>query len=123
MFLISSVPFQCPVSLVGQWIEEAKSKLADPVGVYPYHGQNRQRNPRRLAEHPIVVTTYQVLASDATRHTETAEGASYPPLEQIRWWRIVCDEGHELRDAQTKKSRAILNLVGDHKWLVSGKLR
>mmetsp|Transcript_8692 Transcript_8692/g.15747 ORF Transcript_8692/g.15747 Transcript_8692/m.15747 type:complete len:133 (-) Transcript_8692:2884-3282(-) len=33
----------CPVSLVGQWIEEAKSKLKDPGLMYPYHGQNRKR--------------------------------------------------------------------------------
>ena len=56
----------CPVSLVGQWIEEAKNKLANPGLVYPYHGQNRKRDASILAKKNIVVTTYQVLSSDKT---------------------------------------------------------
>lgn len=36
----------CAVSLVGQWIDEARSKLAadNPLRVYMYHGQNRLRD-------------------------------------------------------------------------------
>ena len=56
----------CPVSLVGQWIEEAKNKLTNPGLVYPYHGQNRKRDASILAKKNIVVTTYQVLSSDKT---------------------------------------------------------
>ena len=56
----------CPVSLVGQWIEEAKNKLTNPGLVYPYHGQNRKRDANILAKKNIVVTTYQVLSSDKT---------------------------------------------------------
>ncbi|KAL3900512.1 MAG: hypothetical protein SGARI_006228, partial [Bacillariaceae sp.] len=40
----------CPVSLVGQWIEEAKSRLKNPGLIYPYHGQNRKRDAKKLAE-------------------------------------------------------------------------
>ena len=53
----------CPVSLVGQWVEEAKSKLDNPGLVYPYHGQSRKRDADILAKKDIVVTTYQVLSS------------------------------------------------------------
>jgi SNF2 family DNA or RNA helicase len=112
---------QCHVSLVGQWIDEAKEKLKDPGLVYPYHGQNRKRNAATLAQNSIVVTTYQTLASDATYHAKKG-GADYcAPCEQVRWWRIICDESHSLREASTKKSMAIMNLVADNKWLVSGK--
>jgi hypothetical protein len=111
----------CHVSLVGQWIDEAKSKLSDPGLVYPYHGQSRKRDAKTLAKNAIVVTTYQTLASDATYHANKG-GADYcAPCEQVRWWRIVCDESHSLRQASTKKSQACMQLVGDHKWLVSGK--
>jgi SNF2 family DNA or RNA helicase len=36
----------CPVSLVGQWVSEAKSKLTAGVSlkIYEYHGSNRIRN-------------------------------------------------------------------------------
>lgn len=124
---LSPLPFtlcaQCNVSLVGQWIEEAKSKLEDPGLVYSYHGAGRKRDPHMLAHNSIVVTTYETLASDATYHArKSTEGAEYTaPCEQVRWWRIMCDESHVLRNASTKKTNAVLNLVGDNKWLVSGK--
>jgi len=54
----------CNVSLVGQWIDEAKSKLKDPGLVYSYHGQGRKRDASVLARNAVVVTTYSVLASD-----------------------------------------------------------
>jgi hypothetical protein len=108
--------------LVGQWIEEAKSKLEDPGLVFPYHGQGRKRDANILSRNSIVVTTYQVIASDATRRAKKAGKDYRPPLEQVQWWRIICDEGHSLREGQTQRSKAVLSLVADHKWLVSGKL-
>jgi SWI/SNF-related matrix-associated actin-dependent regulator of chromatin subfamily A3 len=110
----------CPVSLVGQWIDEARSKLKEPGLIYPYHGQNRKRNPSILAANSIVVTTYDVLASDAFHHAKKARLNYCPPLEQIRWWRIICDEGRSLRESNTRRSKAVLSLVADHKWIVSG---
>jgi len=47
----------CHVSLVGQWIEEARSKLKDPGLLYSYHGSGRKRDPFKLARNAIVVTT------------------------------------------------------------------
>jgi len=113
----------CPVSLVGQWVSEAKSKLKEPGLVYSYHGTNRKRDPTVLAANSIVVTTYNVIASDAFHraYRSGVNGCEYcPPLEQIRWWRIICDEGHSLKCAQTRNSAAVLRLVADHKWIVSG---
>ena len=111
----------CPVSLVGQWIAEAKSKLKKPGLVYPYHGSNRKRDPKILASNSIVVTTYSTIASDAVYQARQQHDPNYcPPLEKIRWWRIICDEGHCLRAAGTGRSRAVLSLVADNKWIVSG---
>ena len=53
----------CNVSLVGQWVEEAKSKLKDPGIIYCYYGAKRKRDPVLLAKNAIVVTTYETLAS------------------------------------------------------------
>jgi hypothetical protein len=32
----------CPVSIVGQWANEVKSKLAANLSIYMYHGSKRQ---------------------------------------------------------------------------------
>lgn len=82
----------CNVSLVGQWIDEAKSKLKDPGLVYSYHGHNRNRDPMVLAKNGVVVTTYAILASDANHHAQKSKDPDYcAPCEQVRWWRIICD--------------------------------
>jgi hypothetical protein len=50
----------CAVSLVGQWAEEAQSKLGGSLSIYQYHGQGRLRDAAKLAtNYDIVVTTYQ----------------------------------------------------------------
>jgi SNF2 family DNA or RNA helicase len=109
---------------VGQWIEEAKRRLQNPGLVYAYHGQNRKRDAMVLARNSIIVTTYATLAKDATYHASKAanNGVSdyCPPCEQIRWWRIICDESHALKQ-DTTQTKAVMSLVGDHKWAVSGK--
>lgn len=52
----------CAVSLVGQWMEEAKSKLSGSLRIYQYHGQGRNKDAQKLAtDYDLVVTTYQVI--------------------------------------------------------------
>ena len=66
----------CNVSLVGQWIDEAKSKLKNPGLVYAYHGTNRKRCAQTLANNAIVVTTYATLASDNNYHRKKSKDPS-----------------------------------------------
>jgi len=111
----------CNVSLVGQWIDEAKSKLKNPGLVYSYHGGSRTRDATILAEKSIVVTTYATLASDNNYHKKKSkdEDAYCSPCEQVRWWRVICDESHVLR-ATSGQTRSVLNLQAENKWCVTG---
>ena len=75
----------CPVSLVGQWVEEAKNKLTDPGMVYPYHGGSRKRDPSILSQKDVVVTTYAVLASDNNYWRNKSKDPNYcAPCQKIR---------------------------------------
>lgn len=66
--------------------------------------------------------TNRTLASDATYHKAKSVSTDYcPPCEKVRWWRIICDESHALRNSNNKKCDAATALVADNKWLVSGK--
>ncbi|CAM9658994.1 unnamed protein product, partial [Laminaria digitata] len=51
----------CKVSLVGQWVEEAKRLCGGALKIYPYHGGNRKKDPNFLAQFDLVVTTYGVV--------------------------------------------------------------
>jgi len=101
------------VSLVGQWVEEAKSKLQFPGLIYSYYGSGRVTDPIKLAENAIVVTTYNTLASDASRCSDGG------PLQKIRWWRVICDESHTIRN-ETSMSRSLLKIVAENRWAVTG---
>ncbi|KAL3926339.1 MAG: hypothetical protein SGARI_005642 [Bacillariaceae sp.] len=64
----------------------------------------------------------RVLASDTTYWaSKSKDGAAYcAPLEQVRWWRIIADEGHSLREGSTNRNQAVQALVADNKWIVTG---
>lgn len=101
------------VSLVGQWVEEAKSILKDPGLIYTYYGSGRITDPIKLAKNSIVVTTYNTLASDASRCKNGG------PLQRIRWWRVICDESHTLRN-ETSMFRSLMKIVAENRWAVTG---
>ena len=66
----------CAVSLAGQWLEEAKSKLDGSLKLYMYHGSSRKRDTHYLATtFDLVVTTYQVLLY------YSLQAASKPPAQ------------------------------------------
>jgi len=50
-----------------------------------YHGHGREGNPKSLADSDIVLSTYHTIAHELTDKQS--------PLWQIRWFRIVLDEG------------------------------
>ncbi|GMH68636.1 hypothetical protein TrLO_g5881 [Triparma laevis f. longispina] len=112
----------CPVSLVGQWVEEARNKLSDPGLVYPYYGGNRTKDPEILSKKSIVVTTYAVLASDnGYWRKKAAEPENYvSPCQKLRWWRIILDESHAIKQSATNHTKAVKMLVGENRWCVTG---
>lgn len=105
LFLVRATLVVCAVSIVGQWLEEAKSKLGGSLTLYQYHGQSRERGAANLAtSYDLVVTTYQTLGSDWRAYTKKAKGTDgkFPPLGQISWHRIILD----VRPSPSPLSRA-----------------
>ena len=98
------LPFLTQQILLPVTFTQAKSKLKNPGLVYSYHGGNRKRDPKILAKNQIVVTTYETLASDATYHAKKGGDDYVPPCECVRWYRIICDECHQIRAASSKTS-------------------
>ena len=112
----------CHVSLVGQWIDEAKKKLKDPGLVYPYHGSSRTKDTKVLGQKSIVVTTYATLSSDDNYHRKKHTGSDpYVPIcGKFKWWRIILDESHAMKSTATMHSKSIKGLVAENRWCVTG---
>ena len=117
----------CAVSLVGQWMAEAQSKLdKGPAGtslrIVMYHGQNRIKDVKKLAnDYDVVVTTYQTLGADFSHAGGKANpNCSFPPLGRIHWHRVVLDESHTIASPKPLLSQACIRLSASRRWCVTG---
>jgi len=113
----------CPVSLVGQWCSEARSKLAIAGSVFKiheYHGTNRIRDATKLAAFDLVVTTYETLSTEfhqwqkykddpaaylkgGDKSKRAKSAPKQPTATCINWWRVVLDESHKVKHTSWKK--------------------
>ena len=114
----------CAVSLVGQWIAEAKSKLSDDssLRIHMYHGTGRDKNTARLArDYDLVVTTYETMGSDFGKdNAKHNPHKLFPPLGAIHWHRVILDESHSIGSPGVNKSLACLRLHASRRWCVTG---
>ena len=107
-----------PLSTLANWEEQIKAHiLPDTLSVYVYHGSNRTRNAKALAEYDIVLTTYNIVGSEWQKLTKYG---THSPLEQTNWFRIVLDEAHMIREQSTRSSQAICTLEANRRWSVTG---
>lgn len=54
-----------PLALVHQWVDEIITKTEkNKLRVLKHHGPNRTKNPAVFKQYDVIVTTYQVVASD-----------------------------------------------------------
>jgi SNF2 family DNA or RNA helicase len=136
----------CPASLLEQWREEIESRL-DPSrhSCVVFHGSRRAScDVASLPNGTIVVTSYDTLVQ---AHRNSPQGgadggdggdgrasngnalpmstASSRPLSSqlhdVRWRRVLLDEGHVIRNGQTRACSACCALDADARWIVTGK--
>lgn len=42
------------------------------------------------------------------------------PLHKIKWLRIILDEGHTIRNPQTRMTKAMIDLAAKRRWVLTG---
>lgn len=108
-----------PLSTIANWEDQIKQHLKpNSLSYYIYHGANRLRDPVKLAEYDLVITTYGSVASEFN-HRVKEKGGSYP-LEEINWFRIMLDEAHMIREQSTQQFKAICRLAANRRWAITG---
>ncbi|KAI1142211.1 SNF2 family N-terminal domain-containing protein [Hypoxylon sp. FL0543] len=109
----------CPLSTINNWEEQIKAHIKPgQLTYYVYHGSNRIKDPQRLAEFDIVLTTYGSVASEVASRNKGKTGAY--PLEEVGWFRVVLDEAHMIREQSTLQFKAICRLQANRRWAVTG---
>ncbi|KAM6970582.1 transcription termination factor 2 [Aplochiton taeniatus] len=121
----------CPASLVHHWKREIERHIkSNKLTICLYHGPNRQRSAKVLAEHDVVVTTYSLVSKevpvlqkdDAEKPTKDADRGSsdWGPLSRVAWARLILDEAHNIKNPKVQTSMAVCQLRATARWAVTG---
>lgn len=104
-----------PPVLIEQWVKQ----IFKTTGHMPlvFHGKNKNKiTIQDLKKAVIVISTYGAISVTQKQQKEK----KYCLLHQLKWNRIVFDEGHHLRNSDTTRLFGARLLRGKIRWLVSG---
>ncbi|MCO5552895.1 hypothetical protein L7F22_006414 [Adiantum nelumboides] len=99
----------CPPTLTGHWCHEIRQYSTNlrPL-LYAGLPQERARLQGQIPEHDCVVMSYDTVRNDIA------------VLSQINWLYCVLDEGHIIKSAKTKTTKAIKMIKSQHRLILSG---
>lgn len=108
-----------PVSTVKNWEDQiAAHTRPGHVTYHVYHGPNRIRNAFKLADNDVVITTYSTAAHEM--YGKFVDPAHPSPLKRVRWFRIILDEAHTIRESKSSQARAMCSLSAERRWCLTG---
>ncbi|TFK76566.1 SNF2 superfamily chromatin remodeling protein [Pluteus cervinus] len=99
----------CPPTLTGHWYYEIL-KYVDNLKPVLYTGNARERSRllNKLKSYDIVITSYEVVRNDISN------------LEHVNWLYCILDEGHIIKNAKTKLTKAVKIVRAQHRLILSG---
>lgn len=99
----------CPPTLTGHWYYEIL-KYTDNLKPVLYTGNSRERYKLlpKLKKSDVVVTSYEVVRNDVAS------------LQGISWQYCILDEGHIIKNAKTKLTKAVKTIRANHRLILSG---
>ncbi|XP_031565004.1 helicase-like transcription factor isoform X3 [Actinia tenebrosa] len=102
-----------PLSVLSSWENELEMHVhPNLINIYTHYGQNKTKDKKFLEEQDIVLTTYQSLSAEFSR------GKS--PLKEVKWLRVILDEGHLIRNPRAQMTKAAHALDAERRWIVTG---
>lgn len=104
-----------PTSLVGQWLNELQHKCTNGLEVLAFYGSGRPRSPTKVSQYDVVLTTYAIMAYETSARNK--KGST---LHDISWHRVVLDEGHTIKNTNTKQAKSVFKLASLRRWLLTG---
>ena len=100
----------CPTSVVGNWRKEA-ARFAPGLPVLVHHGLSRARGEefaQQAARHALVISSYALMHRDLDL------------LKEIAWSGIILDEAQNIKNPDTRQSRAARSLTADYRIALTG---
>ncbi|XP_058823909.1 TATA-binding protein-associated factor 172 [Topomyia yanbarensis] len=101
----------CPPTLTGHWVYEVEKFLPTRF-LRPLHyvglPVDRERLRHKLGTYNLYVASYEIVRKDIEF------------FGSVHWNYCVLDEGHIIKNGRTKSSKAIKQLVANHRLILSG---
>jgi len=100
----------CPTTIIHNWVKEA-SRFTPDLPVMIHHGIDRKKGKKfkdNANKHAIVVSSYALLHRDREH------------LQEINWGGIVLDEAQNIKNPDTKQSRAARELKAGYRIVLTG---
>ncbi|KAF2156004.1 DNA repair and recombination protein RAD5B [Myriangium duriaei CBS 260.36] len=114
-----------PVSVMSNWSTQIERHIDpnNPLRVHTFHGSGRNLMKNAdFQNYDVVITSYGTLSSEYL-----PKGSKQPPkmptqngFYSLHWRRIVLDEGHTIRNPQTKNALACCGIDAYAKWALTG---
>lgn len=129
-----------PVALMRQWEKEIERHVhaSHKFSVYLYHGNKKNVGFSRLRTYDVVLTTFGTLTSEFKKK-ESRKEAEYIQRElnnpdfrrrpkdklallgrECMWYRIIIDEAHNIKNRNTKASKAAADLQSRYRLCMTG---
>ncbi|AFY62534.1 DEAD/DEAH box helicase [Synechococcus sp. PCC 6312] len=100
----------CPTSVLGNWEREIK-KFAPGLAAYVHHGSDRPKAKalqKTVKKHDIILTSYALIYRDLES------------LKPIKWQNIVLDEAQNIKNSETRQSKAVRELNAQFRIALTG---
>lgn len=100
----------CPTSVIANWQKEA-ARFTPGLPVLVHHGLGRSKGAsfqKQAAKHAIVLSSYALLHRD------------YEALQKVKWAGVILDEAQNIKNPETKQSKAARSLPCDWRVALTG---
>ncbi len=100
----------CPTSVINNWQKEA-ARFTPDLSVMVHHGVTRAKGAafkKEAAKSAIVVSSYPLLQRD------------FEILKDVDWSGVILDEAQNIKNPETKQSRAARSLKSDYRVALTG---
>lgn len=138
------MPFIPQALTLSRWKEEIETKTTVGWKVHIHHGTSRLKSPGAIRQYDIILTSYGTLRAEVFPNgmkkkkkkrpahwaggSESESESDYrdhapprsSPLLKTKWFRVILDEAHNIRNKGTATSKAVMELDYLHPWFLSG---
>ncbi|KAL1916044.1 uncharacterized protein VTP21DRAFT_6048 [Calcarisporiella thermophila] len=99
----------CPPTLTGHWYHEI-TQYTNNLSPLLYTGapSDRKRLRPKIHKHDVVIVSYDIIRNDIE------------DLGEIHWNYCILDEGHIIKNAKTKITKAVKTVKANHRLILTG---